>query len=80
LRFDVSPKMQNVLSCVSALCWTLASVRYASSRCSHIRVTQFTEARLFYDRVLAYVWLPHGKMFNEVLVREGYAQVGTFPT
>jgi micrococcal nuclease len=32
-----------------------------------------------YGRVLAYVWLADGKMFNEVLVREGYAQVATFP-
>jgi micrococcal nuclease len=32
-----------------------------------------------YVRVLAYVWLPDGTMFNEVLVREGYAQVATFP-
>jgi micrococcal nuclease len=32
-----------------------------------------------YRRVLAYVWVPGGKMFNEVLVREGYAQVATFP-
>jgi micrococcal nuclease len=32
-----------------------------------------------YGRVLAYVWLPDGKMFNEVLVRDGYAQVATFP-
>lgn len=32
-----------------------------------------------YGRVLAYVWLPDGSMFNETLVREGYAQVATFP-
>jgi len=32
-----------------------------------------------YGRVLAYIWLPDGKMFNEVLLREGYAQVATFP-
>jgi micrococcal nuclease len=32
-----------------------------------------------YNRELAYVWLQDGKMFNEVLVREGYAQVATFP-
>jgi micrococcal nuclease len=32
-----------------------------------------------YGRLLAYVWLPDGSMFNEALVREGYAQVGTFP-
>ncbi len=32
-----------------------------------------------YDRLLAYVYLPNGSMFNETLVREGYAQVATFP-
>ena len=32
-----------------------------------------------YGRVLAYVWLPDGSMFNETLVEEGYAQVATFP-
>ena len=32
-----------------------------------------------YGRLLAYVWLSDGSMFNETLVREGYAQVATFP-
>ena len=32
-----------------------------------------------YGRLLAYVWLPEGSMFNEVLLKEGYAQVATFP-
>jgi micrococcal nuclease len=32
-----------------------------------------------YGRLLAYVWLSDGSMFNEKLVREGYAQVATFP-
>jgi len=32
-----------------------------------------------YGRVLAYAWLPDGRMLNEVLVREGYAQVYTVP-
>jgi micrococcal nuclease len=32
-----------------------------------------------YGRLLAYVYLPDGKMFNETLVEEGYAQVATFP-
>ncbi len=32
-----------------------------------------------YGRILAYVWLPDGRMLNEVLVREGYAQVYTIP-
>lgn len=32
-----------------------------------------------YDRLLAYVYLPDGTMFNETLVEEGYAQIATFP-
>lgn len=32
-----------------------------------------------YGRLLAYVHLPDARMFNEVLVEEGYAQVTTFP-
>ncbi len=31
-----------------------------------------------YERALAYVWLPGGELFNETLVREGYAEVATF--
>ena len=32
-----------------------------------------------YGRLLAYVYLPNGEMFNETLLTEGYAQVATFP-
>jgi len=32
-----------------------------------------------YGRLLAYVYLPNGEMFNEKLLEEGYAQVATFP-
>ena len=32
-----------------------------------------------YERLLAYVYLSDGQMFNETLVEEGYAQVATFP-
>ena len=32
-----------------------------------------------YGRLLVYVWLPDGKMFNELLLKEGYAQMATFP-
>lgn len=32
-----------------------------------------------YGRLLAYVYLPDGSMFNEALLDEGYAQVATFP-
>jgi hypothetical protein len=31
-----------------------------------------------YGRLLAYVYLPDGRMFNEILLEEGYAQVATF--
>lgn len=36
------------------------------------------EQRDRYGRLLAYVWLGD-QMFNEVLVKEGYAQIATFP-
>jgi len=32
-----------------------------------------------YGRLLAYVYLPDGEMFNETLLKERYAQVATFP-
>jgi micrococcal nuclease len=32
-----------------------------------------------YGRLLAYVYLSNGEMFNETLLEEGYAQVATFP-
>ncbi|MGH7889222.1 MAG: thermonuclease family protein, partial [Thermodesulfobacteriota bacterium] len=32
-----------------------------------------------YGRTLAYIYLPDGAMLNELIVREGYAQVMTVP-
>jgi len=32
-----------------------------------------------YGRLLAYVWLPDGRMLNEVLLKEGYAMLLTIP-
>ena len=32
-----------------------------------------------YDRLLAYVYPSNGSMFNDTLLREGYAQLATFP-
>ena len=32
-----------------------------------------------YDRLLAYVYPPDGTMFNETLLKEGYARAATFP-
>jgi len=37
------------------------------------------ERRDRYGRLLAYVWLPDGVLFNGEVVREGYAQVLTIP-
>ena len=31
-----------------------------------------------YNRILAYVYLMDGRMMNEILVREGYAQIMTY--
>ena len=32
-----------------------------------------------YGRLLAYVWLPDGRMLNRVMVQQGYAQPLTIP-
>ncbi|MFN3598912.1 MAG: thermonuclease family protein [Aquificaceae bacterium] len=32
-----------------------------------------------YGRLLAYVWLSDGRMLNELIIKEGYAQVYTIP-
>ncbi|MFN4319766.1 MAG: thermonuclease family protein [Aquificaceae bacterium] len=32
-----------------------------------------------YGRLLAYAWLPDGRMLNEILLKEGYAYVYTVP-
>jgi micrococcal nuclease len=32
-----------------------------------------------YGRTLAYLWMPDGSMFNETLVRDGFATVATYP-
>ncbi len=40
-----------------------------------------TDVQLYdrYERLLAYVYLPDGRMLNEVLLKEGYATVYTIP-
>ena len=44
-----------------------------------VRLEFDAEERDDYGRVLAYVYLPDSSMFNETLLREGLAQVATFP-
>ncbi|MDQ4105829.1 MAG: thermonuclease family protein [Actinomycetota bacterium] len=55
--------------------------RFARQRLEGRRVTlRFdVEKEDDYGRVLAYVYLPDGSMFNEMLLEEGYAQLATFP-
>jgi micrococcal nuclease len=38
-----------------------------------VRYRVGAEARDRYGRLLAYVWLPDGRLFNELLARRGYA-------
>jgi len=44
-----------------------------------VRLEFDIERRDRYGRLLAYVYLPDGRMLNAELLREGYAQVYTFP-
>jgi micrococcal nuclease len=44
-----------------------------------VRYRVGVEERDRYGRLLAYVWLPDGRMFNRVMVRRGYAQPLTIP-
>ncbi|MCL5992821.1 MAG: thermonuclease family protein [Firmicutes bacterium] len=43
----------------------------------HVKLVYDVQQRDQYGRLLAYVYLEDGKFFNELLVREGYAQVYT---
>lgn len=55
--------------------------RFSEERLEGRRVTlRFdVEKKDQYGRLLAYVYPPDGEMFNETLLKEGYAQVATFP-
>jgi micrococcal nuclease len=44
-----------------------------------VRYRLGVEERDRYGRALAYVWLPDGRMFNEILAARGYAQPLTIP-
>ena len=44
-----------------------------------VRYRVGTEPRDRYGRLLAYVWLPDGRLFNEMLAARGYAEPLTIP-
>jgi micrococcal nuclease len=46
---------------------------------TRVRYRVGVEERDRYGRLLAYVWLPDGRMFNRVMVAQGYAQPLTIP-
>jgi micrococcal nuclease len=46
---------------------------------TRVRYRVGVEERDRYGRLLAYVWLPDGRMFNRVMVEQGYAQPLTIP-
>jgi micrococcal nuclease len=46
---------------------------------TRVRYRVGVEERDHYGRLLAYVWLPDGRMLNRVMVDEGYAQPVTIP-
>jgi micrococcal nuclease len=46
---------------------------------TRVRYRAGVERRDRYGRLLAYVWLPDGRMLNRLLVDEGYAQPLTIP-
>ena len=56
-----------------------AFVRSRLSVGTEIRLELDVQLKDKYGRTLAYVYLPDGSMLNELIVREGYAQVMTIP-
>jgi len=58
------------------------STTFVKSRLSvgtEVRLELDVQLKDKYGRTLAYVYLPDGSMLNELIVREGYAQVMTIP-
>jgi micrococcal nuclease len=62
-------------------CYGPEASRFTTRQLSGRRVRlEFDVERIDpYGRTLAYVWMPDGSMFNETLVRRGFAMVATYP-
>lgn len=56
-----------------------AAARRLAPPSTPIRLETDVQTHDRYGRLLAYVWLPDGRMVNEILVREGWAMVLTIP-
>lgn len=63
-------------------CFGRAASRFTKRVLRRGRVVRYrlgVESRDRYDRALAYVWLADGRLFNGLLVEQGYAQPLTVP-
>ncbi|HVM11351.1 MAG TPA: thermonuclease family protein, partial [Actinomycetota bacterium] len=61
-------------------CFAREASRFATGHLlgRRVRLELDVERRDRYDRLLAYVWLD-GRLFNEMILRQGYASVATYP-
>ena len=61
-------------------CYGKAASHFTTARLTgeRVRLTFDVEHKDRYGRTLAYVWIG-GRLFNEMLVRQGYASVSTYP-
>jgi len=61
-------------------CYGKAASHFTTARLTgeRVRLTFDVEHKDQYERTLAYMWIG-GRLFNEVLVRQGFASVSTYP-
>jgi micrococcal nuclease len=71
-----SGKSKEEIRALGRLAWDFTRARLDGKDVSLELDVQTRDA---YGRLLAYVWLRDGTMFNVVILREGYAQVLTIP-
>jgi micrococcal nuclease len=71
-----TPEVHGVAECYGRKASAYAKRVLAGQR---IRYRLGTEQRDRFGRALVYLWLPDGRLFNGMLVREGYAQPLTIP-
>ena len=76
---DAERTGQSVKSIIELGKKSTAFVKSRLSVSTEVRLELDVQAKDKYGRTLAYVYLPDGSMLNELIVREGYAQVMTIP-
>ena len=71
-----SGRSREEIKVLGRLAWDFTT-RYLNEK--EIGLQYDVQTRDQYTRVLAYVWLPDGTLFNMLILREGYAQILTIP-